>query len=129
MTRCQKCGGKMELLAVVTDPALAAEILTHLGLTPTRGAPTRPGDSPRSSKSHDRGPRSSGDGGVLPFTPIVLHSPDNIGLPAGSRAAPAASTTPAITRRSLENSPQIAWSPGTRADDGGPNRRKRQGSH
>jgi hypothetical protein len=26
--------------APVTDPALAAEILTHLGLTPTRGAPT-----------------------------------------------------------------------------------------
>jgi hypothetical protein len=39
--KCGRCGGKMELAAVVTDAALAAEILTHLGLsTPPLAAPT-----------------------------------------------------------------------------------------
>jgi hypothetical protein len=39
--RCDQCGGKMELFAFVTDAALAAEILAHLGLTTSpRGPPT-----------------------------------------------------------------------------------------
>jgi hypothetical protein len=41
LMKCEKCGGKRELIAIVTDADLAAEILTHLRLsTPTRGPPT-----------------------------------------------------------------------------------------
>jgi hypothetical protein len=43
--QCPACGGKMDLIAVIEDAAVAAKILTHLGLParpPPRGRPWRP---------------------------------------------------------------------------------------
>jgi hypothetical protein len=44
---------------------------------------------------------------VLPFTPIVLHSAHNIGVPADSRAALTASTISAATRRLSQTAPKL----------------------
>lgn len=43
--QCQRCGGRMRVLAFVTDPHFAAEVLTRLGLpsrTPARASSTGP---------------------------------------------------------------------------------------
>ncbi len=31
--RCQACGGKLKIIAVIEEPALIERILTHLGLS------------------------------------------------------------------------------------------------
>ena len=38
---CPKCGGRMKVLATMTDPEVVRKVLTSLGL-PTRGPPVGP---------------------------------------------------------------------------------------
>jgi hypothetical protein len=45
---CPKCGGRMILLATITDPAVIGRILTHLGLSLDDGEPS-PGRAPPGS--------------------------------------------------------------------------------
>lgn len=40
---CPRCGGRLHLIATISDPAVVEQILSHLGLAP---APRAPGPAP-----------------------------------------------------------------------------------
>jgi hypothetical protein len=51
---CSRCGERMELIATIEDPQVAAKILDHLGLpsrAPPRGRAWRPGQQPPEPRS------------------------------------------------------------------------------
>ena len=66
---CPTCGNRMELIAAIEDPDLAAQILRHLNL-PTRGPPRGPPWRAQAELALEQAPGHADYDGVDPPSPF-----------------------------------------------------------